>query len=78
MTIISLHPGTITAASSTGDDVVLDPIHAITAQIRYGDLHSWQQTRTPQDVAALLAGAEQIAPDYFVRTFPVVDLVSRP
>jgi hypothetical protein len=55
-----------------------DPAHAITARIRYGDLHRWQQIRTPEDVAAVLARAEQIAFDYFGRIFPVVDLVSRP
>ncbi len=76
MTNISLHPRITTVAGSTSSEVVLDSIHA--AQIRYGDLHSWQQTRTPQVVAALLARAEHIACDYFGRTFPVANSVSRP
>lgn len=56
----------------------VDPIHAITAQIRYGDLYNWQQTRTPQDTAAVLARARQIARDYFGSTFPDLNPVGRP
>jgi hypothetical protein len=48
----------------------VDPIHAITAQIRYGDLYSWQNTRTSHDTAAVLARAREIARDYFGRAFP--------
>jgi hypothetical protein len=56
----------------------VDPIHAITAQIRYGDLCSWQNTRTPQDTAAVLARAREIARDYFGRCFPDVYPGERP
>jgi hypothetical protein len=56
----------------------VDPIHAITAQIHYGDLHSWKQTPTPQDTAAILARARQIARDYFGPNFPDVNPVGRP
>jgi hypothetical protein len=47
-----------------------------TAQIRTGDLHGWQQTRTPQDIAAVVARAARIAFGYYGRIFPVVNSVS--
>jgi hypothetical protein len=50
----------------------VDPLHAIDAQVRYGDLDGWQQDCTPQHRATLLARAEQIARDHFGHTFPVV------
>ncbi len=56
----------------------VNPTHAITVQIHYGDPHGWRQTRTLQDVAAVLIRGEQIAFDYFGRTFPVVNSVSCP
>jgi hypothetical protein len=77
MTVISLHARTdITVAGSARGEVVLYPIHANTAQIRTGDLHGWQQTRTPQDIAAVVARAARIAFGYYGRTFPVVNSVS--
>ena len=56
----------------------VDPIHAITAQIRYSDLYSWQNTRTPQDTASVLARAKEIARDYFGRCFPDINPVECP
>ncbi len=56
----------------------VDPIHAIIAQVCYGDLDGWQQSCPPAQVAAVLARAEQIARDYFGRTFPLVHWTSRP
>ena len=76
MTVISLHPRTATTVA--GGEVVLDPIHAITTRMCYSNLHGWQQTRTPQNVAAVLVQAAQIACDYFGQTFPVSNVVSRP
>jgi hypothetical protein len=62
MTVISLHARTdITVAGSARGEVVLYPIHANTAQIRTSDLHGWQQTRTPRDIAAVWARAARIA-----------------
>ena len=79
MTVISLHARTdITVAGSAGGGGVLNPIHANTAQVRTGDLHGWQQTRTPQDIAAVLTRAARIAFGYFGRTFLVVNSVSCP
>ncbi|MGH4022616.1 MAG: hypothetical protein ACRDT0_25950 [Pseudonocardiaceae bacterium] len=56
----------------------VEPIHAIIAQVCYGDLHGWQQTCPPQQVTVVLARAEQITRDYFGRTFPPVHWASRP
>ena len=56
----------------------VEPTHMITVQIHYGGPHVWRQTRTLQDVAAVLIRGEQIAFEYFVRTFPVVNSVSCP
>ncbi|MDP8929797.1 MAG: hypothetical protein M3O70_14810 [Actinomycetota bacterium] len=55
----------------------VEPIHAIAAQVCYGDLDGWQQICTPQQRTALLARAEQIARDYFGHAFPGGPLVSR-
>jgi hypothetical protein len=56
----------------------VDPIHAITAQVSYGDLHGWLHTCPPRQVTATLTRAEQIARDYFGRTFPLVNRASGP
>lgn len=50
----------------------VEPIHAIDAQVRYGDLDGWPQTCTPQHRATLLARADQIAREHFGHTFPVL------
>ena len=50
----------------------------IITQIRYGDLHSWQQTQIHQDAAAVLTRVDRITRDYFGRAFPTVNVVSRP
>jgi hypothetical protein len=37
-----------------------------------GDLTAWTRGRTPTDVAAIRARAEQIARDYFGSYFPAI------
>ena len=52
---------------------VVDPLAAIDAHMRFnGDLHAWTIGRTPDQVAAVRARAEQIARDYFGTYFPAV------
>jgi hypothetical protein len=52
---------------------VVDPLAAIDAHMRFsGDLTSWTRSRTPADVAAIRARAEQIARDYFGTYFPAI------
>jgi hypothetical protein len=52
---------------------VVDPLTAIDAHMRFnGDLHAWTRSRTPADVAAIRARAEQIARDYFGTYFPAI------
>jgi hypothetical protein len=53
---------------------VVDPLHAVDAHMRFdgGDLTSWTASRTPADVATVLARAEHIARDYFGSDFPAI------
>jgi hypothetical protein len=52
---------------------VVDPLTAIDAHMRFnGDLTAWTRGRTPTDVAAVRARAEQIARDYFGSYFPAI------
>jgi hypothetical protein len=52
---------------------VVDPLVAIDAHMRFnGDLTGWTRSRTPTDVAAVRARAEQIARDYFGTYFPAI------
>jgi hypothetical protein len=52
---------------------VVDPLTAIDAHMRFnGDLTAWTRGRTPTDVAAIRARAEQIARDYFGSYFPAI------
>jgi hypothetical protein len=49
------------------------PLWAIDIHIRFdGDLATWAQGRSTQQVALLLARAEQIARDYFGHNFPAL------
>ena len=50
----------------------------LSSRFLYGDLHSWQQTNTPKDAVAVLARTEQVTRDCVGRTFPVINLMSRP
>jgi hypothetical protein len=52
---------------------VVDPLAAIDAHMRFnGNLTAWTAGRTPADVAAVRARAEQIARDYFGSYFPAI------
>jgi hypothetical protein len=52
---------------------VVDPLAAIDAHMRFnGNLTAWTAGRTPADVAAVRARAEQIARDYFGIHFPAI------
>ncbi len=52
---------------------VVDPLAAIDTHMRFnGDLTAWTRGRTPADVAAVRARAEQIARDYFGTYFPAI------
>jgi hypothetical protein len=52
---------------------VVDPLAAIDAHMRFnGNLTAWTAGRTPVDVAAVRARAEQIARDYFGTYFPAI------
>jgi hypothetical protein len=52
---------------------VVDPLAAIDAHMRFnGNLTAWTNSRTPADVAAVRARAEQIARDYFGTYFPAI------
>jgi hypothetical protein len=52
---------------------VVDPLAAIDAHMRFnGNLTAWTHGRTPADVAAVRARAEQIARDYFGTEFPAI------
>jgi hypothetical protein len=52
---------------------VVDPLTAIDAHMRFnGNLTAWTAGRTPTDVAAIRARAEQIARDYFDHHFPAI------
>jgi hypothetical protein len=52
---------------------VVDPLAAIDAHMRFnGNLTAWTAGRTPADVAAVRARAEQIARDYFGTEFPAI------
>ena len=75
---VVLAPGSYLAKSGDNFHGQIDPIHMIITQIRYGDLHSWQQTQIHQDAAAVLTRVDRITRDYFGRAFPTVNVVSRP
>jgi hypothetical protein len=52
---------------------VVDPLAAIDAHMRFnGNLTAWTAGRTPADVAAVRARAEQVARDYFGTYFPAI------
>jgi len=49
------------------------PLWAIDIHMRFdGDLHDWARGRTPNQVALILARAEQIAVSYFGHRFPAL------